>query len=58
MIDYTRWTKSELEREKARIEEELLRRPFGFRVIVDPTMPPDTMEIYSGPHRVRITGLG
>lgn len=56
--DYTFMTIWELEQERAAIEAELQTRWRGFKVHVDPTMPPNEIEIVSGPHRIRVTNLG
>ena len=60
MIDYSKWTADELKAAQAAIEYEIKRRTEPGRwpvVLIDPAMPPGTMEIWQGPHRVRVTGL-
>lgn len=58
---YDIMTLEQLKAERAKIDAEIERRVaiFGLEVVVieTPSMPPDTIDFFSGPHRVRVTGL-
>jgi hypothetical protein len=57
-MDYRDMTIWQLEQERQKIDDELKMRRSLFRVVVDPTMPEDQLEIRSGPHRIRVTNIG
>jgi hypothetical protein len=62
-MDYRDMTIWQLQQEQQKIADELKRRNSIFRVILDPTMPVDELEIrrelfMCGPHRLLVTNIG